>query len=236
MAPSPDDLRERIAAVRRRIEGACARAGRSSDAVRLVAVTKTFPAEVVLAAHGAGLLDLGESYAQEWRAKADATAALAPPIHWHFIGHLQSNKAKWLPGRVHLVHSVDRPSVLEALSAASDRAGVVTQALIEVNVGGEASKSGCAPGDALPLARAVAAAPGLALRGLMTVAPDLDDPEDLRPFFRRLRELRDAIREATGDPGVTELSMGMSGDLEVAVEEGATLVRVGTALFGSRTP
>lgn len=232
-------LPARIDSVRQRIREACDRAGRSADEVLLLAVTKTWPVEAVHAAHAAGLLDLGENYAQEWRAKADATAALLPPIRWHFIGHLQSKKAKLLVGRVALVHAVDRPSVLETLASRSVLEGVVTPVLLEVNVAGEASKSGCRPDEAPALAAAAWLAPGLELRGLMTVAPDEDDPATVRPVFRALRELRDRIRDASpAEVGarIDQLSMGMSHDLEVAVEEGATIVRVGSALFGTRSP
>lgn len=232
---SDDGLIARIRSVRERIARACERAGRSPDEVTLVAVTKTHPAEAVRAAHAAGLLDLGESYAQEWRAKAADTSDLAPPVRWHYVGHLQSNKARLLVGHVHMIHSIDRPSVARAVAERSARDGVTTQVLIEVNVAGEAQKSGCAPADLPGLARLVLGSPGLELRGLMTVAPDVDDAEDARPFLRELRRLRDGLRaEAPPTARITELSMGMSGDLEVAVEEGATLVRVGTALFGAR--
>lgn len=229
-----DGLVARIQAVRARIAAACARVGRSPDEVTLVGVTKTHSAALVRGAHGAGLLDLGESYAQEWRLKADETADLDPAIRWHFIGHLQSNKARVLVGRTHLVHSVDRVSVADALAERSERSGVVTRVLIEVSVAGEAQKSGCSPGDLPSLSRHVMASPGLDLCGLMTVAPDVEDPEEVRPVFRALRQLRDRLRSEDPRGALTELSMGMSGDLEVAVEEGATLVRVGTALFGVR--
>jgi pyridoxal phosphate enzyme (YggS family) len=218
---------------------ACARSGRSEDEVTLVAVTKTHPASVVQTALSLGVADIGESYVQEWREKASILAELPTPPRWHFIGHLQSNKVKYLVGRVHLVHSVDRASLVTALAERSRALGVTTSVLLEVNVAGEAQKSGCSPQDALALARQVVESGHLALRGLMTVAPFEDDPEQVRPVFRALRELRDQLRAslpAHAAEQLTELSMGMTGDLEVAIEEGATLVRVGTALFGARPP
>ena len=236
---SARQLEQRITELQSRIHAACERAGRRPEDVTLVAVTKTHPVEIVYAAHSLGLLDLGESYVQEWRRKEEATTGLQPRIRWHFIGHLQSNKARFLVGRVHLVHSVDRLSVVDALGERSAAAGARTPILLEVNVAGEAQKSGCAPEAAEQLALAACSHPGLELRGLMTVAPDVSDPEEVRPVFASLRALRGRVREAL-PPAVaarfTELSMGMTSDLEVAIEEGATLVRVGTALFGAREP
>jgi len=239
MTSSPSDVpalpqvAARLAAVRARIDAAARRAGRDPAEVTLVGVGKTHAPELLDAAWASGLRDFGENYVQEWRAKADALAER--DLRWHFIGGLQSNKVKYLVGRVHLVHSVDRASVLDEIAARSERAGLVTGVLIEVNVGNEDTKSGCAEAD-LPglLARAVSL-PGVSVRGLMGIPPFLD-AEAVRPHFRRLRELRDQMRG--GVPGLgegfRELSMGMSSDLEVAIAEGATLVRVGTDLFGAR--
>lgn len=212
------------AEVRRRIAVAAERAGRDAGAARLVAVTKTFPAEVCAAALDAGLTDLGENRVQEGVAKAEALARLGRQAVWHLIGHLQSNKVKPALAAFDLIHSVDSIDLAHAISRRAESPVVV---LLEVNVGGEASKFGFAP-DGVPAAHeTISTLPNLAVRGLMTVAPQADDPEAVRPVFRRLRELAASL-------GLPELSMGMSGDYEVAVEEGATIVRVGSALFGQR--
>jgi len=193
--------------------------------VTLVAVSKTQPPEAIREAYAAGQRHFGENYAQEWRAKAEALADL-PDLTWHFIGSLQTNKARLLAGRAHWVHTVDRPELARELSRRSAAAGAMLKVLLEVNVGGEAQKAGCAPGDAPALAEAVRGLPGLSLEGLMCIPPPEGDP---RPHFRALRSLRDQL-------GLRELSMGMSADWREAVEEGATLVRIGTALFGARPP
>jgi pyridoxal phosphate enzyme (YggS family) len=205
----------RLAALRARIPAG----------VTLVAVSKTHPAEAIREAYAAGQRDFGENYAQEWREKADALSDL-PDLRWHFVGGLQTNKVKYLAGRVHLVHAVDREELARELSRRFGQKGAVARVLLEVNTGGEATKSGCAPADAPTLAAAVRALPGIELRGLMCMPPPEDDP---RPHFRLLRELRDRL-------GLAELSMGMSADWEIAIEEGATLVRIGTAIFGERPP
>ncbi|HEX9050454.1 MAG TPA: YggS family pyridoxal phosphate-dependent enzyme [Anaeromyxobacter sp.] len=191
--------------------------------VTLVAVSKTHPAEAIREAYAAGQRDFGENYAQEWREKADALAALAD-LRWHFVGGLQTNKVKLLAGRVHLVHAVDREELARELSRRFGQKGAVARVLLEVNTGGEATKGGCAPADAPALAAAIRALPAVELRGLMGMPPPGEDP---RPHFRLLRALRDRL-------GLAELSMGMSADWPVAVEEGATIVRIGTAIFGER--
>ncbi len=199
--------------------------------VTLVAVSKTQPAEAIREAYAAGQRHFGENYAQEWRDKASALADL-PDLVWHFIGALQTNKVKYLVGaaepRARWVHTVDRLALAEELSRRSARAGVTTRVLVEVNVAGEASKSGCAAADVAPLCDASARLPGLEVRGLMCIPPAEGDP---RPHFARLRALRDALGR-----GLPDLSMGMSGDYEAAIAEGATLVRVGSAIFGARPP
>jgi PLP dependent protein len=192
--------------------------------VTLVAVSKKQPPEAIRDAYAAGQRHFGENYAQEWRAKADALADL-PELVWHFIGALQTNKAKYLAGRVGFVHTVDREELARELAKRWAARGEVLRVFLEVNVAGEGSKSGCRPEDAPALAAAVRALPALALEGLMCIPPAGEDP---RPHFRRLRALRDAL-------GVRELSMGMSGDFREAIAEGATFVRVGTAVFGARS-
>jgi PLP dependent protein len=193
--------------------------------VTLVAVSKTQPAAAIREAYAAGQRDFGENYAQEWREKAEALTDLAE-LRWHFIGGLQTNKVKYLAGRVAYVHTVDREELARELSRRFAQKGAVARVFLEVNTGGEASKSGCAPGEAPALAAAIRALPAVELVGVMGIPPPDDDP---RPHFRALRALRDGL-------GLAELSMGMSGDWRVAVEEGATFVRVGTAIFGVRPP
>ncbi|MFY3746285.1 YggS family pyridoxal phosphate-dependent enzyme [Anaeromyxobacter sp. Red801] len=208
-------IAERLAAIRAELPAG----------VTLVAVSKTQPPEAIREAYAAGQRDFGENYAQEWRAKADALADL-PGLRWHFIGGLQTNKAKYLAGRVALVHAVDREELAAELSRRFGQKGATARVLLEVNVGGEASKEGCPPDRVEALAAAVRALPSIELAGLMCIPPPADDP---RPHFRALRALRDRF-------GLRELSMGMSADWRIAVEEGATLVRVGTAIFGARPP
>lgn len=193
--------------------------------VKLVAVSKAQPALAVRAAYAAGQRDFGENYVQEWRAKAEALADL-PEIVWHFVGALQTNKVKYLVGKVGLVHAVDREELASEIARRSAQRGIATRVLVEVNVAGEASKSGCAPAEASRLVETIRALPGLDLAGLMCIPPAEADP---RPHFAALRRMRDAL-------GLAELSMGMSADYPIAIEEGATLVRVGTAIFGERPP
>lgn len=193
--------------------------------VTLIAVSKTQPAEAVREAYAAGQRHFGENYAQEWREKAAALADL-PGLTWHFIGGLQTNKVKYLAGQVGYVHTVDRPELARELSKRWAAAGASLKVLLEVNVGAEAQKAGCAPAEAPALAELVRGLPALELAGLTCIPPPEDDP---RPHFRALRTLGQRL-------GLRELSMGMSADWPVAVEEGATMIRVGTALFGARPP
>ncbi|HEY9073784.1 MAG TPA: YggS family pyridoxal phosphate-dependent enzyme [Desulfobaccales bacterium] len=215
--------------VRNRIAAAARRTGRDPAQVRLVAVSKTVPVERIKEAVAAGQRLFGENYLQEAQGKI---TALGEAAVWHFIGHLQSNKAKGAVGLFALIHGVDRLKLAAALEAAASQMGTVQEILIQVNLAAEASKSGAAPEAAAGLLEAIKPLPHLRVTGLMTMPPFLD-PEAVRPYFRALRELRDHLRDSSGLP-LPELSMGMSGDYEVAVEEGATLVRVGTAIFGSR--
>lgn len=226
------DIAANLARICEGIAVACARCGRDPATVRLVAVSKTHPTQAVRAAAAAGQILFGESYVQEFLAKADAVDL---PVQWHFIGHLQSNKARYLPGKVDMIHSVDRLSLAEEIDRQWRARGLTAEVLIEVNLGGESSKSGVSEAELEPLLRRLSALPHLAVRGLMTLPPYCDDPEEARPHFRRLRELAERI-DALSLPGVTmrELSMGMSHDFAVAIEEGATLVRIGTAIFGER--
>jgi hypothetical protein len=224
-------LGQRLDEVRGRIGAAAARSGRRADAVLLVAVTKTVGVELVREAVALGLADLGENRIQE--AQAKITAVGRDRARWHLIGHLQRNKAGRAVGLFDRVHSVDDAELAESLSRHAAAAGQMLPVLVEVNVSGEASKFGVAPAELEPLLERVAALPGLGLDGLMTVGRLAERPEDARPGFARLRALRDDAERRLG-LGLPELSMGMSGDYEVAVEEGSTMVRVGTALFGER--
>lgn len=226
MNPIAQNLQE----VRTAIIAACQRAGRDPSAVRLVAVSKTVDLERLRAAVDAGQDLFGENYLQEAR---DKIAALGRQVGWHLVGHLQSNKARGAVELFDLIHAVDRFKLAAALDAAAARLGQVQDVLIQINQAGEATKSGVEPGAAPELLKEVARLPHLRILGLMTMPPWFPDPEAARPYFRALRALRDHLRGLTGLP-LDELSMGMSGDFAVAVEEGATLVRVGTAIFGQR--
>lgn len=226
-------ITENLAEIHRRLVAAASRAGRDPAAVRLVAVTKTVGLERLQEAVAAGHTLFGENYVQEARKKI---ATLGPGLTWHFIGHLQSNKAKAAVGVFHLIHSVDRLRLAQALEQAGARQGKVQDILIQVNVAGEETKSGAAPGEVHDLLMEISKMPHLRVVGLMTMPPWLSDPEEVRPYFRALRELRDRLRQARLVEGdLPELSMGMTGDFEAAVEEGATLVRIGTAIFGRRS-
>lgn len=219
-------LSERLAAVKGRIADACRRAGRAPDGVTLVAVTKTVPPAVAALVPALGVRDLGESRPQELWRKAEAIAG----ANWHLIGHLQRNKIDRTIPLVTLVHSVDSTRVLEALSAFGQKRGAPVPVLLEVNCSGEESKGGFSPSDVPALGEALMGLGGVEVRGLMTMAAYSDDPESARPTFSKLRDLRDQLRTRTGLT-LNELSMGMSNDFEIGVEEGATLVRVGTTLF-----
>jgi PLP dependent protein len=216
--------------VRAAITAAAHRAGRDPGSVRLVAVSKTVDLERLRAAIDAGQNLFGENYLQEAKDKIDV---LGRQVGWHLVGRLQSNKARGAVELFDLIHAVDRLKLAQTLDAAAARLGQVQDVLIQVNQGDEATKSGVAPEAAPALLREVTRLPHLRVLGLMTMPPWFPDPEGARPYFRALRKLRNHLRELTGLP-LTELSMGMSGDFAVAVEEGATLVRVGTAIFGSR--
>ena len=229
-------IQENIAEIRERMERAARRAGRSLDDVALMAVTKTHPAEVIVDAYRAGLRLFGENRVQEFSAKAAALAELAS-AEWHMIGHLQSNKAAKAAELFHAVDSVDSVKLAERLDAAAASLRKKISVLIEVNVGGEQAKSGVAPDsqEFEEILQAAGRLHALQFRGIMTVPPFTDDPEEARPYFRKLREMRDRIgaRKIPG-VGMDVLSMGMSHDFEIAIEEGSTCVRVGTAIFGDR--
>jgi pyridoxal phosphate enzyme (YggS family) len=223
-----------VADIRAGIARACRRCSRDPAEVTLVAVAKTFAAERVREAVDAGVGDIGENYVQEWLAKCDALRGL--PVRWHFIGHLQSNKAKALAGRVHLIHALESMSAAKELQRRAAQAGTVQAVLVEVNTTGENSKFGVPPRETVRFVRDLAPLDHLRVDGLMTIGPFLPDPEGSRPMFRLLRELRrEAAALGQANAPLSHLSMGMTGDYEVAIEEGATIVRIGTAIFGRRS-
>jgi pyridoxal phosphate enzyme (YggS family) len=222
-----DEIRAGIAALEARIAAACERAGRTRADVRLVAVSKTFPAADVDHAIAAGITDIGENKVQETRDKKPLVAGpAASHIRWHLIGHLQSNKAKDAVRLYDVIQTVDSVELAEKIARAAESAGKRQDVLLQVNIGRELQKSGAEPDSVSELTRRVAAIPALHLTGLMAIPP-AGDAEAMRPYFRELRAMRD-------DLGLTELSMGMTDDFEVAIEEGATIIRVGRAIFGSR--
>jgi pyridoxal phosphate enzyme (YggS family) len=227
-----DTVKDNIDAVRKRIEAAAARSGRPVSAVRLMAVTKTVDGVHILEAVNAGVHILGENYVQEAKRKIEQMGRI---VEWHFIGHLQTNKAKYAARLFDMVHSIDRPEVAEELNRRCAIENRAMKILIEVNVSGETTKRGIDPDGVLPLLEILTPLSNLSVQGLMTMAPWSEKAEDARPYFIALRKLRDGIQEMN-IPGIAmeELSMGMSGDFEVAVEEGATILRIGSSIFGER--
>lgn len=225
-------LAENIAQVRARIAQAAERAGRDPAEITLVAVSKTKPVELVEMAYNCGVTDFGENRVQEALAKI---ARWHPQgLRWHLIGHLQSNKAAKVVEPFACVHSVDSLHLAQTLSRHVQELGKPLAVLLQVNVAGEASKEGMSPDELPELARQIVALPALRVEGLMTIAPLVRDPEEVRPVFRELRRLRDRLRIDVPTGDWAQLSMGMTGDYSVAIEEGATIVRVGRAIFGQR--
>ncbi len=226
-------ITQNIASIRERIERSALLAGRRPEEIRLVAVSKTVSADRIREAAAAGLRIFGENYIQEARDKAAALSDLS--IEWHFIGHLQTNKAKYAVRQFALIHSVDSARLVAEIDREAKKAGKTQDILIQVNVAGEATKSGVEPDALRPLLEEAAAYPHVRVVGLMTMPPYSEDPEAIRPYFRDLNTL--AKRYTGVIPGIDlrELSMGMSHDFEVAISEGATLVRIGTAVFGERS-
>lgn len=220
---------DNYARVVERIERAAHRVGRDPSDIQVVAVSKTVPAEVVMEALAAGITDLGENRAQELKQKA---AVIGDRAVWHFVGPLQTNKVRHVVGVARLIHSVDRLGLAEALARRARSLGIRQDVLIEVNIAGERTKHGLDPGATPAAAERIAGLQGVVVRGLMTMPPLARTAEESRPFFKEVAALRDELVERL--PGVTELSMGMTADFEVAVEEGATIVRIGEAIFGPR--
>ncbi len=225
-------IRDSIENVRQRMAAAAVRAGRRPEDVTLIAVSKTNPAEAVLEAAACGQTEFGENKAQEMAAKMDQTP---DNLHWHFIGNLQRNKVKYVVGRAVLIHSVNSLELAQEIERLSAKRGLISKILIEVNIASEETKHGLDADAAEALVRAVSAMEHIEIDGLVAIAPPTEDPEDNRKYFRemfRLREKLQALRLPRAP--LRELSMGMTGDFEVAVEEGATFIRVGTAIFGKR--
>ena len=236
---SPPAVADRLAAVQARVAAAAVAHHRAPAAVTLIAVSKGQPAAAVLEAYAAGQRDFGENYVQEWQAKAAALAHLTD-LRWHFLGHLQRNKARLVLGHVAVLHSVDDMVGIDALARAAHEKRAEQDVCLQINLADEASKRGCTADDAELFCDVLLRSPGLRLRGLMTLPPPGDDPAQARHWFARLRTLGDRLaRSLAGRPGAPEpepwwLSMGMSDDFEVAIAEGSTHVRVGTAIFGPR--
>ncbi|MFN8464966.1 MAG: YggS family pyridoxal phosphate-dependent enzyme [Caldilineaceae bacterium] len=224
-----------LESVRRRMAAAAIRAGRDPRDVLLVAVSKTQPMPMIEAAVAAGQRDFGENRLEELWPKVEAARDAHLEVTWHFIGTIQSRKTEATVGPWALIHSVDRAKIAQRLSRDAAKAGQVLRVLLEVNVSGEESKHGFVPAELLAAAPELAALPGIRVAGLMTMAPLVDDPEAARPVFRALRELRDNLMVRCPQAEWRHLSMGMTNDFEVAIEEGATIVRVGSAIFGTRT-
>lgn len=225
-----DSLQERIDSVKRRIREACRRAQRPEDAVQLVAVSKKVRVEHLEEAVSGGLRTFGENRVQEFLQKYQV---LGERVEWHLIGHLQRNKARYLVKRIRMIHSLDSLELAATLDRLSKEQGYPWQVLVQVNISGEETKSGLAPGELGDFLDRTREMRGLEIVGLMTMAPICENPEETRPVFRGLRELRDAVQRTRPWINLRHLSMGMTNDFEVAVEEGATLVRIGSALFES---
>ncbi|MEP7055728.1 MAG: YggS family pyridoxal phosphate-dependent enzyme [Actinomycetota bacterium] len=223
------ELSANLAGVRRRIAAAAQSAGRDPADITLVAVSKTWPAADVLGLHSLGVVDFGESYDQEAKAKADALQTMGLDVRWHFVGRLQRNKCASIARYADLVHAVDRAEVVAALAAAAARAGREIGVLVQVSLDGDSARGGTPPGQVLELAATVAAAEGVTLRGVMAVAPLGGDPDDA---FAVLSHAAEVVRAE--HPGARIISAGMTSDLEAAISNGSTCVRVGTALFGRR--
>ena len=229
-----DTLAGNITQVRAQITAAAQRTGRNATEITLIAVSKTKPLDIVKIAYNLGVTHFGENRIQE--ALTKATAFSPPNLAWHMIGHLQSNKAGKATGVFACIHSVDNLHLAKLLNRYAEHTEIRQPILLQVNISGELSKEGMTKEETIPLARQIVALPHLDIQGLMTVAPLVEDAEEIRPIFRALRHLRDQLRQEISASAWQHLSMGMTNDFQVAIEEGATIVRVGRAIFGERTP
>ena len=228
-----NSVESRYSSVRQRVDAACQRVQRDKDEVTLIAVTKTFPFEVLRSAYETGIRDFGENKAQEFSEKYDAFQSVpSADLNWHFIGHLQRNKVRSVVGKATLIHGLDSVRLARAIQNHADSNDLLVRCLVQVNVSGEESKFGLAPDQVTSLLREVRPFDRVSIMGLMTLAAPVDDTDKLRHQFRTLADCRDIGKDIT--PSVSYLSMGMSGDFEIAIEEGATHVRVGSAIFGAR--
>jgi len=227
------DLESNLNSVRQRIENAAAKVGRDLSEIKLVAVTKKVEVERILKARNYGINTFGENYAQEFRDKFKVLEQeVDEEIKWHYIGQLQKNKIKYIVGKVELIHSLDSLSVAKEINKKAESLGIKVPVLIEVDIGGEESKGGIDPSKLEEFLNELSSLSAINVQGLMTMPPYFDNAEMARPYFSRLRELRDSLLASFSE--LKELSMGMSGDFEVAIEEGATIIRVGSAIFGER--
>lgn len=226
-------IKENLNTVETKIAAACARAGRERADVTLIAVSKTKPVEMLTEAYDTGVRDFGENKAQEM---CDKIPKLPADIRWHMIGHLQRNKVKYIIDQAALIHSVDTYRLAEEINIQAKKRGIIVPILVEVNIAGERSKFGASAEDAMLLVEEIAALENLRIKGLMTIAPYVVDAEENRPYFRKIKQLSvDITNKNIDNVSMEVLSMGMTGDYEVAIEEGATMVRVGTGIFGERS-
>jgi pyridoxal phosphate enzyme (YggS family) len=225
-------LKENLEEVERRVAAACERAGRKREDVTLIAVSKTKPVAAIREVMDCGVADFGENKVQEMCGKIEE---IGGSLRWHLIGHLQRNKVKYIVDKAYLIHSVDSLRLAKEIQKEAEKCDVVCPVLIEINIGGEESKDGIPKEEAVSLIREIAGLSRVKVKGLMTIAPPVEEPEEARGYFKEMRKLFEDVK-AEQIPGVEmgELSMGMTGDFEVAIEEGATMVRVGTAIFGAR--
>lgn len=232
---SAEEMSRNIAAVCENIDNACKKAGRSRDSVKLIAVSKMNPYDAVVNAHNAGLSVFGENKVQELTEKQETLGELNSSLEWHLIGHLQTNKVKYIVGKVAMIHSVDSLKLAEEINRQSEKYNLVSDILIEVNIADEESKFGITADNCEEIVRQIAKLTNVRIKGLMCIAPQTDNPEENRKYFVKLRQLSVDINSKNIDNVImSELSMGMTGDYCVAIEEGATMVRVGTGIFGKR--
>ena len=225
-------LKDNLKTVEEHVQEACKRAGRSREEVTLIAVSKTTPVEMLQEIYGEGVRDFGENKVQEL---CDKIEQLPSDIRWHMIGHLQRNKVKYIVGKVALIHSVDTYRLAEEINIQAKKRGIIVPILVEVNIAGEKTKFGTTAEDAMLLVEEISKLENVRIKGLMTIAPFVENPEDNRLYFRKIKQLSvDITNKNIDNVSMEILSMGMTGDYEVAIEEGATMVRVGTGIFGAR--
>lgn len=225
-------VKENLKDVEARVVAACERAGRKREDVTLIAVSKTKPVEMIREIMECGVVDFGENKVQEMCSKMEV---ITEPLHWHLIGHLQRNKVKYIVDKAYLIHSVDSVRLAQEIQKEAQKHNVTCNVLVEINIGGEETKSGVPKEEAMGLVKEIASLSNVKVKGLMTIAPPVEHPEDARGYFKEMKAVFEEIKAASiPNVEMKELSMGMTGDFEVAIEEGATMVRVGTAIFGAR--